>query len=179
MTMKAVVVLAGVLIAAPLAAQKPLPPGSDPSLKDGVLQWFTLEEGRPELGRMLGDPAYISDAGEDLAALQYQIDVEDKHDFSHFVTVRKSSNRIISVTRNYDPERTVDQWFPESETKVCWFPNAASRQWSVRVRRLPRGRVLMAMGVSKPGQKTGQLVLMRESELHIFYPWVAQELGIK
>jgi hypothetical protein len=30
----------------------------------------------------------------------------------------------------------------------------------------------MAMGVSKAGQVTGQLVLIRESELKNFYPWV-------
>jgi hypothetical protein len=34
----------------------------------------------------------------------------------------------------------------------------------------------MAMGTSAPGQKTGQIVLIRESELRFFHPWLFEQL---
>jgi hypothetical protein len=40
------------------------------------------------------------------------------------------------------------------------------------VRRLSGGRVLIAMGSTKAGQLTGQVVLIRESELALFHPWL-------
>ena len=57
------------------------------------------------------------------------------------------------------------------------FPDAQKPTFSIRVRRLSGGRLLMAIGTSKPGQTTGQLVLMRESELTHFYPWLEEQLA--
>ena len=44
------------------------------------------------------------------------------------------------------------------------------------VRSLPDGRLLLAIGISKPQQTTTQLVVMRQSELRYFYPWLEKLL---
>jgi hypothetical protein len=102
--------------------------------------------------------------------------VLDEHDFSHQLVFRKTDNQLISVTRNYEPERNVDQWFPPAETTVHFYPDANKPQYSVRLRHLSGGRILMAMGTSKAGDTTGQIVLIRESELRYFHPWLFEQL---
>ena len=69
------------------------------------------------------------------------------------------------------------RYFPRRKPP-CTIIRTQKSRFSLRLRCLPEGRVLMAMGTSKPGQLTGQLVLMRESELRFFYPWVSQQLEL-
>ena len=108
---------------------------------------------------------------------QYQIGEVEHDDFSHALVFRKSDGKLVSVSRNYDPERNVDVFFPASETTVRWFRAAGQADFAMRVRRLRGGRVLIAVGTSKPGQSTGQVVLMRESELRHFYPWLEADFA--
>ena len=82
----------------------------------------------------------------------------------------------VRITREYQPQRNVDEFFPPSETITCFFPDSTKPEYSVRARRLSGGRVLLAMGTSKPGQTTGQVLLIREKELGNFYPWVITQL---
>ena len=103
---------------------------------------------------------------------QYQIGVEDNHEFSHVLLFRVSTGELLSLTRNWEQERSVDEFFPEAESRVYYYPDALHPEYGVRVRRLSRGRVLMAMGSAGPGQPTGQVVLIRESEIHVFHPWL-------
>ena len=59
--------------------------------------------------------------------------------------------------------------FPEGETATHHFKRDGGTVYSVRVRHLPGDRVLLAMGVAKPGDTTSQIVLIRVAELKYFY----------
>ena len=160
-------IMAGALLmAAPLFSQS----GADPVIAKGRVQWLTLEESREDLARTMGPPRMIAPFGADFVAYQYQIGDVDHHDFTHQVVVRRSDGTVVSIARNYEPEIVVDEFFPELETATYRCQEGGG--YSVRVRKLAGGRLLLAMGVSRPGQRTGQLLLIRESELRIFHPWL-------
>jgi len=174
--MTAPIRLIGALLAVPPLISQQLP-GRDPEVRKGEVVWFLLTETKQQITSALGQPAMIAEFGADFRSWQYQIDNTDHDEFSHQLVFRRSTGALISVTRSYDPERNVDSIFPPAETSVHHYPNASRPEFSVRLRRLSGGRVLMAMGASQPGQVTGQIVLMRESELRYFYPWIAQQLA--
>jgi hypothetical protein len=173
MSLLRLALLGALLAAAPLFSQIRRP--VDPEVREGVLQWFQLNESSESVSRVMGTPAMMAPFG-DFVSWQYQIGIEDTHEYSHQLVFRKSDGALISVTRNYEHERTVDEWFPEGVTSTYHYPDATHPQYSVRVRRLPGGRVLMAMGVARPGEATGQVVLIRESELQFFHPWLLKQL---
>ena len=155
--MRRLLIVGSLFMASTLLAQDPSP-GQDPQIGQAELIWFTLRESPEQMVSALSKPAIVADFGKDFQSWQYQIGTIDHHEFSHQVVFRKSDRSLVSVTRNYESERTVDTWFPESETTVHRMPGEHKTQFTVRVRRLAGGRVLMAMGVSQPGQKTGQIV---------------------
>lgn len=167
--------LGALFLAAPLFSQADLiahvPPGVDPVVDGAGLKWFSLTESRDDVRRVLGQPKETVGFGVDFESWQFQIDVSDGHEFSHMLVFR--GNKLIAVTRNFEEERTVDAWFPESQTVTYFYPDVS--QFAVRVRKLPGGRLLMAMGAKAAGDRTGQVVLMRESELRQFYPWLADQ----
>jgi hypothetical protein len=166
--------LGALLATAPIFSQTL--PAADPQLKDGELIWFLLTETREAVARSLGQPTMAADFGGDFHSWQYQVGDVDHDDFSLHVVFRKSARTLISVTRNYESGQNVDALFPKNETTVHHFPDAKKPQFSLRLRRLSGGRVLMAMGTSKAGDPTSQLVLMRETELRYFYPWLLEQL---
>ncbi len=132
---------------------------------------FELNEKPAELTQRLGRPALIVPSGE-FESWQYQIGIEDNHEFSHILLFRKSTGELLSLTRNWEHERNIDELFPPEQTKVYFYSDEQTPAYGVRVRRLSGGRILMAMGSAAPGQLAGQVVLIRESELHIFHPWL-------
>jgi len=165
------------LLAAPVFSQ--LPPAADPVVKEGAIQWFTLAETRSEVAKQLGPPSLAAEFGKDFLSWQYRIGNVDHEEFSHQVVFRRSDGKLVSITRNYEEERNVDALFPDAETTVHSYPDEKKPEFRLRLRRLSGGRVLMAMGSAQKGKLTGQLVLMRESELPVFYPWLAQQLAAK
>jgi hypothetical protein len=169
------VLLWALLYAAPVFSQQAL--WSDPRISTDGLKWFQLVESESEVRKYLGQPAMVADFGE-YRSWQYQIGEVEHDDFSHALVFRKSDGKLVSVSRTYNPERSVDSLFPPSGTTVHWFRAAGQPDFPMRIRRLPGGRVLMAVGTSKPGQTTGQLVLMSEKELPHFYPWLAEDLTV-
>ena len=133
---------------------------------------YTMDETPAQLGRRLGHPRQVSDLGDRYRTLQYQIDSHDAHEFSHIVCVRRADGRIASITRNYDDQRSVDDLFPPRSTSAIQWS-----QYSVRVRALGDGkRLLLAMGTSKPGDKTSQLILIRRDAVADLMPWLAEKL---
>jgi hypothetical protein len=163
------------LLAAPVFSQPDR--WKEPQLSEVEPKWFLLMETESEVRARLGQPAMVADFGN-YRSWQYQLDEDlDHDDFSHALVFRKSDGRLISISRTYATERNVDAFFPDAMTTVHHFPDARKPAFSIRVRRLSGGRLLMAMGTSKAGQATGQLVLMRESELTHFYPWLEEQLA--
>lgn len=138
--------------------------------------WFTLEETKQQIVQRLGQPAVVADFGSDFRAWQYQINTVDHHEFSHYLTFRRSNETLVSVTRNYEKEQTVDTLFPASESTAYHLSMSGGRQYSILLRCLPGERVLMAMGIAKPDQPTHQLVIMRKADVRFFYPSLSQQL---
>lgn len=134
--------------------------------------WFLLTETKAEVRRQLGQPKDVAEFATDFESWQYQIGDTAEGEYSHQLVFRKSTGQLISFTRNFEPERSVDEWFPPGETSVHSYPDAEHPQYSLRLRRLPGGRVLMSMGTAHAGQVTGQIVMMRETEIPHFYPWL-------
>jgi hypothetical protein len=131
---------------------------------------FQLNETRTQVTQRLGPPTAIAPAGE-FESWQYQIGMEDNHEFSHYLLFRIATGELISITRNYEHGADAEALFPPAETQAHFLPDDPT--YGARVRRLPGARVLIAMGSTKPGQPVDQLLLIRESELKFFAPWVS------
>jgi hypothetical protein len=175
--MQTISFLVGALLAAAPAFSQTVP--AEP-VSDGDVKWFRLVETESEVRSRLGQPMMVADFGQ-YRSWQYRLEHPEHEgvhsdgcgtEFSYSLVFRRSDGKLVSVTRKYDPQENVDRLFPSNETVVRWFHSAGQPDFPVRVRRLAGGRVLMAFGVSKPGQSASQLVLMRESELRHFYSWL-------
>ena len=60
--------------------------------------------------------------------------------------------------------------FPVGENRTYYGQNGAQPRWPVRVRMLGGSRVLIAMGVAEPGQRTNQVMLIHRGELAGYLP---------
>lgn len=158
-----VVSLGALLLAAPIFSQEP-----------DALQ-FTLHEARAQVEQKMGRPANVTAYG-DFESWEYQIGVEDHHEFSHVLLFRASKGELISYTRNFEPAQNVDTLFPETESRVEFYPDAQNPAMKVRVRRLKDGRVLLALGSGGPGEPAAQVMLIQESELKHFHEWLSERL---
>jgi len=149
---------------------------ADPQLRNGELSWFLLTETKDQVTRALGPPKAVAGFGQDFLSWQYQIGNVDHEEFSHQVVFRESTRGIVSITRNYDPNEMSMRCFRRRKRQCTIIRRVKSLNsacaCAVCRRTRPDGH-----GTSKPGQVTGQLVLMRESELRFFYPWVSQQLA--
>jgi hypothetical protein len=160
-----VILIGGLLGAVPLFSQV------------ADVKWLVNVESPADAVKALGQPTLTQDFGADFRSWQYRIGENVDHDdFSHQVVYHRKDGRLVSVTCSFEEDRNVDTLFPAEQTSSHLFPDAAKPQFSLRLRRLPGGRVLMAMGVSKAGQPVRQLVVMAESELKFFYPWLEEQL---
>ncbi len=171
--MKQLVVFMGALLSAPLFSQPHA--GLAEKAFELEIKWILGVESKIQVLERLGPPRQTGQFG-DFISMQYQIGVADHDDFSHILVVRKSNGALVSLARSYDPEVIVDNLFAVDGVSVHYFPDEKKPQFSLRLRRLNGGRVLMAMGSAKPGTPTGQLVIMVESELRNFYPWLKDQL---
>lgn len=166
-------VVGALLLVAPPAVK--LPAQGDPRVTASGVEWLSLRETMEAVRRQLGPPTLVAEYAAGLVTWQYQLGDIDHHDYSHILVFRKADQALLSVTRNYEPERTVDALFPAAETKAYAVPGQAG--FVMRTRALPGGRMLLAMARSGAGQPVGQLVLMRASEVGRFYPWLASLLA--
>lgn len=160
------------LSAALLFSQEHETPAAGPVL-------FTLEETREQVARAMGSPDLVANFGTDLLSWQFRLGGVDHHsggctagEYSHQLVFRKSTGKLVSVTVNFEHDQKVDALFPEDETAVHHYPDAARPQLSVALRRLPGGRALIATGMPEPGRSAAQLLLIRESEIRHFLPWL-------
>ena len=169
--------LGALLLEAPLFPEVPdrgPPPhfSPEPRQTPNGLVWFRLDETQGEIARLMGPPLMAAEYGADYVSWQYRLGGVDGHDYSHNLVFRRSTGKLVSVTRAYDPDRILDHLFPNSATTFHQGPEEASPAFGIRLRRLPGNRVLMAMGVSRAGQPSSQLVLTTRDELRLLYPWL-------
>lgn len=135
---------------------------------------FTLEETRTDVARMLGRPAATFDQGGYVVWHYYLIPGET-HDPSHIVCFRQSDGRIVSVTRNAHDEENVEALFPAGSWTARSWPDEEKPQYGARTRRIGKDRILVAMGSRKAGEPTRQLILIRESAIPFFFPWLKSD----
>jgi hypothetical protein len=133
---------------------------------------FTLEETPQQILRGLGEPVQVNDSEPAFHTWFYQTDAFDKHDHSHILLFSQPAKKLLSVTRNYHLPVNVEALFPAAKSTIHHWPDAKAPQLSVQVREYDGDRVLIAMGVAKPGQPTTQLIVIRRSALAIFFPWL-------
>jgi hypothetical protein len=165
-------VVVGVLLsAAPLFAQAAVR-RAEPRVVAGNLRWFTLRETPTVLRQALGAPAMVAESGPALIAWQYRLADDVEHeDFSHQFLFDRDTRRLMCVTRNYELERDVSALFPARQTQLHFFPNAEAPRMALRVRTLPGGLVLTALGAAGA---SSQVVLMRQEMMPVLFPWVRQ-----
>lgn len=156
--------------AAKASTESPLTRLADPQVIQGKFVWFSVDATMPVIAKRLGPPARTS--GSELYATWEYFIGETDHDPSHTILFRRSDQKIVSVTRAFEHGQNVDAWFPEGSTKVVHWPDAERPQLSARVRILPGAAVLIAIGSSKPGERTNQLVLVRREAVSIFFQWL-------
>jgi len=133
---------------------------------------FTLDETPEQLARGMGQPVMVNDQEKAFQTWYYQTDVLDKHEHSHILLLRRPDNKLLSVTRNYHYPVNAEALFPAGKSTIHHWPDAKHPQLSVQVREYEGDRVLIAMGVAKPGQSTTQLIMIRRSALPTFFPWL-------
>ena len=151
--------------------------------KDGRLQEllrFTLNEKPEQIVTMLGRPQRIDDSLAGYQSWQYEFSADEESDDNSppawYVCLSTSRRQILSVTRNFGKPQDVDSLFPAPETAAYHWPSVDSPQFSVRLRHLPGEMLLLAMGTSRPGERTTQLIVIRRSALKTFMPWLAEQL---
>ena len=140
---------------------------------------LTLDEDRAAIARKFGSPAEVDDTQPGFESWYLRGDAQDQHEFGLVFCFRKADGKLVSVTRNLDPERTVDVLFPDAQTVTQFWPAADAPQWGARVRTLDGDRVLLAIGSTAAGKPTGQLILMRRSALPIFFPWIVNAPAVR
>lgn len=136
-----------------------------------------LADSKEKILKLFGPPKTATHFGNDFQSWQYQIGEGDHDDFSHQVVFRKSSGELVSFTRNYESPQKMLAFFPIAESKAYAYIEAGKPDYPMLVRSLPDGRLLLAVGISKPQQTTTQMVVMRQSELRYFYPWLQKQLA--
>jgi hypothetical protein len=135
---------------------------------------FTLNQTLSEVVSQLGTPEGVDDSLPNYVSWLFRGDARDEGDYGYIVCFRRSDNRLVSVTRNFEREEAVDHLFPEGSFAVHNWPSDDKPQFSVRVRALPGGRLLIAMGSGEAGKPCGQLVLIDREIAPFFFSWLTQ-----
>src|SRR5262245_31923911 len=170
---RALFLVGALLSGAPLFCQLQSP--FDPGVKEGKLVWFQLGETREEVSRIAGPPHRVATFG-DFISWQYFIGEREDEEASHFLVFRKSDGRLLSVTRSFEHERDVAALFPATETAIHTFHGEHGEEYPVAVRKLDRGRLLLAMGFAKPADPVRQVTLIRADQLQYFHSWLHRQL---
>jgi hypothetical protein len=157
-----------------------------------LLRW-SLEERPEQILRILGPPDHVDDTVKAYQSWQYEnVANEDRDDNSppsYILCLSTDGRGLISLARNFGSPQDVDSLFPPAETRVYhWSSKEGSSnegssnrapQFSVRLRRLSEETLLIAMGTARPGERTTQLILIRQSALKLFMPWLSDQLTPK
>jgi len=163
-----------------LAAALPMLSQTQPSRKTSEILRFTLNESPEEVVKLLGRPEHVDDSVPGFQSWQYETvageDSDDNSPPAWFVCFRAAGRTVLSVTRNFDKPQDVDDLFPPAKTTAYHWPSPGTPQYSLRLRRLSGEVLLLAMGTAKAGERTTQLMVVRQSVLKTFMPWLAEQL---
>ncbi len=144
-----------------------------------MLRW-SLQEKPEQIVRILGKPDHVDDSVKAYQSWQYEsADNEDRDDNSppsYILCVQTAGQQLLSLTRNFVSPQVVDDLFPLAGTRTFHWPSKTAPQFSLRLRSISPETLLLAMGTSKPGERTTQLILIRRSALKTFMPWLHQQL---
>jgi hypothetical protein len=149
----------------------------DPKVTRGRLEWWTLSEAPVDIKKRLGPPSQVSEFGDEFLSWQYRLPGVDHEADASLQLVLRRSGQLVSVTRSYEEDRDVRALFPARESSIHSFPDDKAPQFRACTRRLGEGRILIASGLaSGAGLRTSQLVVIREKDIEIFFPWLAGKL---
>ena len=141
---------------------------------------FTLNENPQQILTLLGRPSRIEDSAAGFQSWEYEFSGDEESDDNSppawLVCLTIPKREILSVTRNFDKPQEVDRLFTAAQTAAYYWPSKETPQFSVRLRQLSGGLLLLAMGTAKPKDRTTQLMLIRRSALKTFLPWLAEQL---
>jgi hypothetical protein len=144
--------------------------------KPGLLLQFRLNETQEQIAAWMGPPERTAESGALYFCWQYFLG-EDLHDPTHSFCFDKRDGRLAAVSRISEQPENPDALLPPASTKTYFWPDAETREYSARVRRFGKlDRLLIANGVSKPGELTTSLLLVRRSALKAFVSWIADQM---
>jgi hypothetical protein len=148
--------------------------------KPGIeLLGFDLNETPSDVVSRFGQPDGVDDSLPNYISWFFKLGAQDEHDYGYILCFRRSDRGLVSVTRNFEPEAVVDHLFPTGSFDVRHWPSDENPQFSVRVRALSGGRLLIAMGSVEEGKPCGQLILIQSSVVPIFFPWLKKGEMVK
>lgn len=147
-----------------------------PLFSQSELSGIQLLESPTDIKHVLGEPTLVSEVNPEFRAWQYRLGDIDHDDFSHALIFRKSTNNLVSISRTFEHPVNVERLFAASPSTYYRYPEAGPTEMIVRVRRLGQERLLLAFGSAKQGDLTTQVVLIEQSVLRVFYPWLADQL---
>jgi hypothetical protein len=164
-------------LALPLFSQSPAP-----AKKTHTILRFTLQEKPQDIFALLGHPNHVDDSSRSFVSWMWESADGEAHDddnlpSAYILCLRAGDRHLLSVTRNFDEAQDVDDLFPATNTRSYYWPSKDAPQYSLRLREVDGGNLLLAMGVSRPGQRTTQLILIRRDALPVFMPWLAEQLA--
>jgi hypothetical protein len=145
------------------------------TVKPGTeLLGFTLNQTPSDVVAQLGPPEGVDDSLPNYVSWLFKGNARDERDYAYIVCFRRDDNRLVSVTRTFEKDEIVDHLFPDGSFTVHNWPSDDNPQFSVRVRTLSDGRLLLAMGSGQAGKPCGQLVLIDREMLPFFFPWITK-----
>ena len=145
---------------------------TNPSKPGNELPGFTLRETPDQLIALLGRPDSVDDSLPAYFSWLFKAGAHDEGDYGYILCFRRSDGKLVSITRNFDPEPNVDHLFPSGSFTVQHWPSAEKPQFSARLRVLPGDRLLLAMGSGETGKPCGQLILIDRSVASFFFSWL-------
>jgi hypothetical protein len=149
---------------------------SDTSKPGIELLGFDMNETPSDVVSRLGRPDSVDDSLPNYISWLFKLGAQDEHDYGFILCFRRSDQKLVSVTRNFEPEAVVDHLFPEGSFVVRHWPSDENPQFSIRVRALSGERLLDAMGSAEEGKPCGQLILIHRTVVPIFFPWLADRI---
>ena len=148
---------------------------SDSSKPGTEILGFDLNETPPDVISRLGPPNGVDDSLPNYISWFFKLGAQDEHDYGYILCFRRSDRKLVSVTRNLEPEAVVDHLFPEGSFLVRHWPSDRKPQFGARVRVLSGERFLVAMGCDEEGKPCGQIILIHRAAVPIFFPWLMPE----